>query len=218
MNRIFVIVTTFALVVTAAAATSAQPRPTPTPVRTATPAQQPAATRPAPAPAQTTPVGPVNVPSTKIGLVDTGMFADEKDGIRRYLSAVKTVEGEFKPKQQELQQLQNRLKAISEEISKLSGAGVVDPKNIQAKREEGERLQRDLKYRKEQFDADVEKRYKELVGPVTTEIGRALDQYANQNGLTLILDISKLLPAVLTINPATDITRSFIADFNSKNP
>lgn len=223
MNRIFLIVTTLAVVVIAAAATSAQPRPTPTqpratptPVRPAT--SQPAAARPSTAPAQTAPVGPANVPSTKIGLVDTSMFSDEKGGIRRYLNAVKTVEGEFRPKGLELQQLQTRIRGLSEELSKLSGNTVVDPKSIQAKQEEFERLQRDLKYRKEQFDADAAKRYKELVGPVTAEISRALEQYANQNGLTLVLDLSKLLPALLTVNPATDITRSFIADFNSKNP
>ena len=75
-----------------------------------------------------------------------------------------------------------------------------------------------VEIQKEQADADVEKRYKEVVGPVSTDIGRALDQYASRNGLTMILDISKLLPAVLTMNPAMDITNAFIADYNSRNP
>jgi hypothetical protein len=34
----------------------------------------------------------------------------------------------------------------------------------------------------------------------------------------MILDISKLAPAVLTVNPAMDVTAAFIADFNTKNP
>jgi hypothetical protein len=34
----------------------------------------------------------------------------------------------------------------------------------------------------------------------------------------MILDISKLLPAVLTVNPAMDVTQAFIADYNSKHP
>ena len=89
---------------------------------------------------------------------------------------------------------------------------------IKAKEDEGERLQRDWKYKKEQFDADFEKHLTEAVAPISTDIGKALDQYAAQHGLTLILDISKLLPALLTVNPATDITQSFIADYNSKHP
>jgi hypothetical protein len=34
----------------------------------------------------------------------------------------------------------------------------------------------------------------------------------------MILDISKLLPAVLTLNPAMDVTQAFIAEYNSRNP
>ena len=52
---------------------------------------------------------------------------------------------------------------------------------------------------------------------VSNDIGNALIQYAAQNGLTMILDISKLLPAVLTVNPAMDVTQAFIADYNSKH-
>lgn len=194
-----------------------QARPTATPVR-------PAATPPATPvrPAATAPpatVGPANVPATKIAIVNTQAFADDKIGIRRFLTAVKTVEREFQPKQAELQTLQTRIKTLGDEIQKLgSGTTVVDPKTISAKQDEGEKLQRDLKYRKDQFDADVERRYRELVGPVTLEIGKALDQYAVQNGFTMILDISKLAPAVLTVNPAVDVTQQFIAEFNTKNP
>jgi Skp family chaperone for outer membrane proteins len=212
MNRIFVIVAAFALFAGAAVSSSAQTRPATTPAAN-TPAR-PATTTPA----ANTPVAAANVPSTKIAIVNTEMFGDEKAGIRRYLTAVQTVEREYKPKQAELQQLQTRIKALAEELQKLGGAPVVDPKTIQAKQEEGERLQRDLKYKKEQFDSDVEKRYKTLVEPVTIDISKALYQYASQNGLTMILDISKMLPAILSINPAVDVTQQFIADFNSKNP
>jgi Skp family chaperone for outer membrane proteins len=131
---------------------------------------------------------------------------------------VKKVEREFKPRQDELITLQGRIKAIADEISKLSGNSVVDPKTIQAKQDEGERLQRDLKYKKEQADADFTKRYQEEVTPISNDIGKALDQFATSRGITMILDISKLAPAVLTVNPAMDVTAAFIADFNTKNP
>ncbi len=90
--------------------------------------------------------------------------------------------------------------------------------DLKPKQDEGERLQRDLKYKKEQFDADFERALTQAVAPVSTDIGKALDQYAAQHGLTMILDISKLLPALLTVSPATDITQAFIADYNSKHP
>jgi len=151
--------------------------------------------------------------------VDTTVFGDEKAGIKRYLNAVSTVQRAFEPKNAELRNLQNQIKVIADDLNKLSAnPGVVSPESIRAKRDDGERLQRELKYKKEQADADFEKRYTEIVGPVSTDIGNALIQYASQNGLTMILDISKLLPAVLTVNPAMDVTQAFIADYNSKHP
>jgi Skp family chaperone for outer membrane proteins len=184
---------------------SAQTRPGTTPARPATPQST--------APATNAPV-----PDTKIAFIDTGAFGEEKGGIVRYVNAVKALEREFKPRQDELNNMQNRIKALADEIQKLSGNSVVDPKTIQAKNDEGERLQRDLKYKKEQADADFQRRYAEVVGPISQDIGKALDQFATSRGITMILDISKLAPAVLTVNPAMDVTQAFINEYNSKNP
>jgi hypothetical protein len=41
---------------------------------------------------------------------------------------------------------------------------------------------------------------------------------ARQRGITMTLDMSKLLPAILTALPTGDITQAFIAEFNRKNP
>jgi Skp family chaperone for outer membrane proteins len=208
MKRI--IVTGSASVFFAIAAISAvgqTPRPSVTPLPRATTAAPP-----------TVRAATATVPDTKIALVDTTQFGDEKAGITRYVNAVKAVQREFLPRNTELLNLQNRIKAIADEITKLRGNPVVDPSSVQLKQDDGERLQRELKYKKEQADADFEKRYTEVVGPVSTAIGKALDQYAAQHSLTMILDISKLLPAVLTVNPAMDVTQAFITEYNSKNP
>jgi Skp family chaperone for outer membrane proteins len=177
---------------------------------------RPAATTPA-RPAATTPAqstGPL--PDTKIAFINTEAFGDEKGGITRYVTAVKSLEREFQPRQTELNTMQTRIKGIADEIGKLTGSTVVDPKTIQAKQEEGERLNRDLKYKKEQADADFAKRYQEVVSPISADIGKALDSFASQRGITMILDISKLAPAILTVNPNMDVTAAFIAEYNSK--
>jgi Skp family chaperone for outer membrane proteins len=221
MSRIIVIAAAFVILMGASTPTFAQTRPaaSPTPARPAAPQPTPApAARPAvPQPAPV--AAPANVPSSKIAVVDTTAFGDEKTGIKRYVNAVITVQRAFEPKNAELRNLQNQIKTISDDITKLTAnPGVVSVESIRAKQDEGERLQRELKYKKEQADADFEKRYTEIVGPVSNDIGNALIQYAAQNGLTMILDISKLLPAVLTVNPAMDVTQAFIADYNSKHP
>jgi Skp family chaperone for outer membrane proteins len=201
MRNIRIFAAAIMLAAIVAVSASAQTRPAGT---TAAPATRPAATSNAP------------VPDTKIAFIDTSAFGEEKGGITRYVTAVKSLEREFKPRQDELNNMQNRIKALADEIGKLSGNAVVDPKTIQAKQQEGESLQRDLKYKKEQADADFAKRYQDVVSPISTDIGKALDTFAQQRGITMILDISKLAPAILTVNPAMDVTAAFIAEYNSK--
>ncbi|HJU53764.1 MAG TPA: OmpH family outer membrane protein [Pyrinomonadaceae bacterium] len=161
-----------------------------------------------------------NVPESKIAYIDTGAFADEKAGITRYVNVMKTLEREFKPRQDELTTMQTRIKAIADEIGKLTAGGntVVSPQTIQQKQDEGERLGRDLKYKKEQADADFAKRYQEVIRPVSQDIMTALNAFAQQRGITMILDISRMGEAVLTVNPAMDVTKAFITEYNAKNP
>ncbi|MGH9969892.1 MAG: OmpH family outer membrane protein [Pyrinomonadaceae bacterium] len=198
-------------IVAPSAAGQARPTASPSPVRPTSPSPaRPTPPRPAPANAP--------LPDTKIALVDTSVFGDEKVGITRYVNAVKSLQREFQPRQTELVGIQGRIKTLADEIGKLTGASVVDPKTIQGKQDEAERLQRDLKYKKEQADADFSKRYQEVVTPISNDVGKALDQFALQKGITMILDPSKMMSALLTVNPAMDVTQAFIAEYNSKNP
>lgn len=179
------------------------PRPTPTPLP-----------RPAATPAAST----APVPDSKIALIDTTMFGDEKSGIFRYIDAAKSVRAEFLTRTNELQGIQTRLEALITEIQNLSKAPVVDQKAIQAKQQQGQTLQDEFKTKKDRLDEDVSKRAEQVIGPISQLIGQAMDQFARQRGITLTLDTSKLLPAILTAIPAMDLTTAFIADFNSKNP
>jgi len=206
MKNIRILAATMMLAAILAVSASAQTRPGTT-TAAARPAATPAATSNAP------------LPDAKIAFIDTGAFSDEKEGITRYVNAMKGLQNEFEPRQKELDTMQTRIKALADEISKLnSGSAVVDPKTIQAKNDEGERLQRDLKYKKEQADADFQKRYNDVISPISQDIGKALDQFASSHGITMILDISKLAPAVLTANPAMDVTKVFVSEYNSTHP
>jgi Skp family chaperone for outer membrane proteins len=158
------------------------------------------------------------VPDTKIAFVNTEAFSDEKQGIKRYVAAVKALEREFQPKQQEITTLQTQIKGIADELNKLQGAPVVDPNTLRTKQDQGEKLQRDLKYKQEQAQADYQRRYQEVVSPISEDIGKSLDGFAKARGITMILDVSKLAPAILTANDGMDVTLAFINEYNSKNP
>jgi Skp family chaperone for outer membrane proteins len=197
--------------------TAPRPSPTPFPKPVATPMPRPAAT-PLATPAATPVASNVAVPQSRIALIDTGMFSDEKNGIFLYIDAAKKVQLEFQPRTNELENLGNRLNALATEIKTLSQAKVIDQKTIQAKQAEGERLQQEATTKKERLDDDVTKRYQQVISPISNQIGTAMDQFARQRGITMTLDISKLLPAILTALPAVDVTKAFIEDFNRSHP
>ena len=195
-------------------AAQVRPSATPTPLRpAATPTPTPA--RPA---APQTPIADVPVPQSKIALIDTSMFADETKGIFRFIDAVKSIQQPLAAQNQELVNLQNRLNALVEEIRKLRQVPQPDQRLIQAKQEEGTRLQQDFNTKKQRRDEDLEKLYRQVTAPISEQIGKAMDQFARERGITMTLDLSKLLPAMLTALPAVDVTDAFIADFNRKNP
>jgi Skp family chaperone for outer membrane proteins len=210
MYRIRLIFAALIFVAMMAVSVIAQTRPVASPAK-------PAAT-PEPKPAATPVSGNAAVPESRIALIDTGMFADEKNGIFLYVDVAKKVELEFQPRTNELQNLDNRLTALATEITKLRQAAIVDQKTIQAKQAEGERLQTELKTKKDRLDEDVAKRYQQVISPISNQIGAAMDLFARQRGITMTLDMSKLLPAILTAVPAIDLTQAFIDDFNRNHP
>ncbi len=157
------------------------------------------------------------VPDSKIAFINTEAFADEKQGIARYVNAMKSLEREFLPRQNELVALQTQLKGIADDITKLNNnQSVVDPKTIQQKQEQGVAIQNQLEFKKKEAEAAFQKRRQDIVDPISDDIAKALDAFSRQRGINLMLDISKFAPAVLSVNPAMDMTAAFIAEYNSR--
>lgn len=214
MKKIFSICAMVAL--TGAIAVSAigqTPRPTPTPV--ARPAATPTpVARPTPTPAAAN----TPVPQSRIALIDTTAFGDEKTGIYRYVDAARVIQNEFKSRTDEIQSLEKRLNALGNEIEALTKVPPVNQTVVQAKQQQGQSLQAEYNTKKAKLDEDVGKRYEQVISPISAQIGAAMDQFAAQRGITMTLDSSKLLPVILTAIPAVDLTQAFINEFNSKYP
>ena len=178
-------------------------------------------TRPAGAtPRPTASPAPANVavPESKIAFVNTEAFADEKGGIVRFVVALQNLQRELKPKADELLAIESKMQQLARDIETLSKNPLADQKPIQAKQEEGGRLERELKYKKEDYDATAPKRYRDVVTPISTDIGNELDAYRKDHGISLILDVAKLLPAILSVDDKMDITQAFIAYYNTRHP
>lgn len=157
----------------------------------------------------------------KIGWIDTGAFGDEKEGVTKYVNALKALDTEMKPRVVKLQGMQTRLQTISDELKKMASANPavpVDQKAAQAKQDEGENLQREFEFEKKKYDADVEKRSSEVLGPVSADISKAIQEYAKAKGYSVILDINALAQAsaILALDATSNITKDFIAFYNTR--
>jgi len=156
------------------------------------------------------------IPDSKIALINTDAFGDEKQGITRLVNAVKKVDGEFTPRRTELQGLKAQIDKLTADIQ--ATANVATPATIQQKTEQLESLKRDYQRKGEDAQAAYNKRLQESVGPLYEDIGKALDAFARGRGITLLLDAAKIGPAILAATDTMDVTRAFIAEYNSKNP
>jgi len=172
---------------------------------------QPRTTTPGSAPSTQT----ATPPETKIALVNTDEFADEKTGITRLVNAMKRVDGEFQPRRTELQTLQQQIDKATADLTKAQP--LQDARVSQQQADKIEAMKTEFKRKGEDAQAAYQKKLQEVLGPVYDEIGKALDAYAKAHGITLILDVTKI-QGIVSASESLDITKPFIIEFNSKNP
>jgi Skp family chaperone for outer membrane proteins len=164
----------------------------------------------APAPTQST----ANVPESKIALIYSDAFLDAKTGINRFTTLITNLNREFQPRQTELQSLQGKIQALTDDISKT--APVAEPKAIALKQEQLDQLKKDYQRKGEDAQAAYNKKRTEMFSPLQDDIGKALEAYAKAHNINVIIDGSQV-PLVYAAD-TLDITRAFISEFNSKNP
>ena len=200
-----------ALMVLAIATTISAQRPaaTPTPVPAARPTPAPAA------PANTT----VALPTSKMAVIYTDLFLDQKTGIAKFNSVVTKLNGEFQKLKDEINGMQTRAQTLESEITKLREAPAgtpIDQRSLQTKIEQLEQLKKDTQRKSEDAQAAYNRRRQELFMPLQDEIAKALEGFAKARGINVIIDAAQV--PLLYAADSTDITRAFIAEFNSKNP
>jgi len=198
-----------ALIVLVIATTVSAQRPA------ASPAAQPTPT-PAAAPAATANVA---LPVSKMGVIYTDVFLDQKMGIAKFNSIVTKLNGEFQKLKDEINQMQTRGQTLEAEITKLRDAPAgtpIDQRSLQAKIDQLEQLKKDIQRKGEDAQGAYDRRRQELFAPLQDEIGKALEAFAKARGIHVIIDGAQV--PLLYAAESIDITRAFITDFNSKNP
>jgi Skp family chaperone for outer membrane proteins len=159
----------------------------------------------------TVPIGP-----TKVAVIDTRVFTSSKAGITRLVKALNTLETEFRPRRDELESLKVKYDQLVKEIN--SPPPGADRNTLAAKAEQAQALQTEMNRKQEDARLAYEKRAEALLGPLNTAVFTALDAYAKQQKIDVLLDSAKLEGVMLVTNNAIDITEEFIKDYNGKNP
>ncbi len=168
-------------------------------------------------------------PASKIGLINTNAFEDEKGGITKFLTARKSLDAEFKKDFDDLTSLVNRLTALEKEIGVLEtqikaaqGTNVPISATIQTtystKADEYGKLTREHKFKQDDAKVRYEKREQVVLGPVMLDIGKAMQDYQKQKAYALLLDSAKLFNAgvLLAWDEVTDVTADFVKFYNAR--
>ena len=173
--------------------------------------------------AQTT--GATASPNTgKIAVVITYAFGDEKAGITKYINAEKALSAEFTPIDNEIKAMNTKLEALATEIENLRKLAASNPKQVdersaQAKVDEAEKLQRDLKFKADNAKINFEKREQAVMGPIMEDISKALQEFTKKNGYLMLLDAGKLQQAGILLgvgDEKIDVTKEFITFYNTR--
>lgn len=154
----------------------------------------------------------------KIGLINTLAFGDEKAGVTKYRAARKSVEDQLLPISNDIKAKTSRLQALAKEIDDARKNPAIKPDSIQAKIDEAQNLEIQIKRMQEDGKAKYERLYSQIVGPVYNDILRASSEFAKQKGYAMILDGAKLEEAGLLMgfDEKYNVTTEFITFYNAR--
>jgi len=164
----------------------------------------------------------------KIGILVVEEFAAEKGGITKYKAALTALDKEFEPMNTKLRTAMSRYQTLGQEIEKIRNtpanpalpAQQPSAAQLQAKAEEFQSLEKQIKRDQEDAKAQYERRSAVVVGPIYQDIMKALNEYAKQKGYAVIFDGVKLDQAqiLLGFDEKYNVTQDFITFYNARPP
>lgn len=167
---------------------------------------------------------------SKIGLINTAAFEDEKTGITKFITGRKSLDLEFKRDFDELTTLFNRIVALEKEIVALETqikAAQANPQvpisatlqtTYSSKADEYGKLTREHKFKQDDAKVRYERREQVVLGPILSDIGKAMGEYQKQKAYTVIFDAAKLFNAgvLLAWDDVSDVTTDFVKFYNAR--
>ena len=165
-----------------------------------------------PAPSAQTPAAPPQAVDAKVALI---AFEQAVFSTNEGQQAVQTVQKKYEPKKAQID-------TLSTEIDTLRKQSQAAPAT--AGEEERARRQRDIDAKEKQLNRDAEDAQnaynadlQEAYGKVAQKFSTVMKTYCQQNGFTLLLDVSSQQSPVMWALQSTDITAAAIEAYNKQS-
>jgi Skp family chaperone for outer membrane proteins len=166
-------------------------------------------------------------PTGKVGLINTLAFDSDKAGINKYVTAMNSLEVEFKKDGDDLQGIANRIAALEKDMesikTQLTTNAAANKDQLQtsynAKADEYGKLGREFEFKKKDAEARYKRREQVVMGPIMSDIYKAMSEFAKAKGYTMILDGAKLEQAGVLLaigDDKIDVTKDFIIFYNAR--
>ncbi len=158
-----------------------------------------------------------NAQALKIAILDSRLFTME-NGIQQLLQQIRQTDESFRDRLATLQRLQQQIQSLQRELQ--TQWANLTPQAREQKQDELEELQSRYQRENEDFQRDYERAMRRATDPIRERIFTFLTSYAQARQIQLVLDHAVLSQAgaISYFDPALDITRDFIAEYNRAHP
>jgi outer membrane protein len=118
------------------------------------------------------------------------------------------LEARYKPRQDQMAQLQKELAALQAQMSKLT------PQAQQEATTQGQRKERDLQRLQDDLQSDVDRDRNDILARVSQRMRDVVTKIANEKGLDLVVDAAN----TIFFKPAMDLTAEVTAAYDKSFP
>jgi Skp family chaperone for outer membrane proteins len=153
-------------------------------------------------------------PAAPMAIIDSGEFTDNKTGITRVIAALNQLNAKFEPVNTELKGMQARLTTMRTDIQNKQATQAVTLTAQQT--DQANQLEVQIKRKAEDAQSNYQKQMATTLQPLQSDIGNALNAYAQSHGILLIIDSNRV--PMIYVHNSIDITKDFIAEYNRTHP
>ena len=143
----------------------------------------------------------------KVAVVNVQQAMLDSDDLKK---ASAELEARYKPRQDELQKLQNDLTSIQQQLQ----SNKLTPQAANDLSVQGQRKQRDAQRLSDDLQAEFDKDRQDVLAKAAQRMQDVVKKYSEEKGYDMVQDVSQ----TIYYKPALDITKDILAAYNKAYP